>query len=342
MKTLSAILLLTLGVLAAPAGAAPVVVPGGGDATTDCFAGFEVDGSNLDGVAFDGTVVSQKACSVGGKFECTFTVSACINEPVKGCAASPVSKFKETVQPGKPKAFKSGNLPPTGGSEHVCGSAPATIKIRLKGQGTAAKRRTIKTVAKAAGGKDKDTLILECQPNQEGTGCSACPPTARDAACPANASGGPAELTMTVATGGDLDTGWTGVSHNFPIVLGSPLKYCLTGCDASTDGVCDANGTVGGQSLNGRVWGAPLPLVSGGVPVCVVNEFADPITGTLNLQDGTFDGRLHLTSIVFTSPSGNVCPQCNGGNAIGDRGTCNAGPNRDQPCTIEGLITLNS
>src|SRR5262245_34524922 len=159
MKTISAILL-TLGVLAGPAGAAPVVVPGGGDATTDCYAGFEVDGSNLDGVTFDGTVVSQKACSVGGKFECTFTVSACINEPVDGCAASAVSKFKEIVQPGQSKVFKSGNLPPTGGSDHVCGAAPASIKVRLKGQGTQAKRKTIKTVAKAAGGKDKDSLVL--------------------------------------------------------------------------------------------------------------------------------------------------------------------------------------
>ena len=94
---------------AAPA----VVVPGGGKKKTDCFAGFEVDGTtNSSTVVGKGaTTVDQKACDMS----CTFTVSLCINEPVAGCTASAVSGF--TFKP--PSATLP--LPVLGGSDHVCG-----------------------------------------------------------------------------------------------------------------------------------------------------------------------------------------------------------------------------
>src|SRR5262249_17325095 len=53
-------------------------------------------------------------------------------------------------------------------------------------------------------------------------------PTTLPLACPLRESPGlPYELTLTVpATGSDLDEGWTGISHNFPVPNGSTLHYC--------------------------------------------------------------------------------------------------------------------
>ena len=59
--------------------------------------------------------------------------------------------------------------------------------------------------------------------------------------CTRTPSNLPTQLTLTVplvdpnnparGNGSDLDNGVSGLSHNFPILGGSTLKYCLSGCD---------------------------------------------------------------------------------------------------------------
>ena len=81
---------------------------------------------------------------------------------------------------------------------------------------------TAVAVASAKPKKDKDVIKLQCVPNA-GTGN-----------CNANPAGGPRELRLVAAESGtDLDNGWTGTSHNFPVDLNSELRVCLDGCGAA-------------------------------------------------------------------------------------------------------------
>jgi hypothetical protein len=159
-----------------------------------------------------------------------------------------------------------------------------------------------------------------------------------------------------LGNGSDLDNGWTGTSHNFPVIDGSSLKYCLTGCDSVSTFDCELSGTtaVSGDSnpLNGATFGAPLPLLAANVPVCVVNRFQDPVlTGHYNLQTGeagTPDNpnTVNLFSDVYlrTSFTGEVCPRCNvpgGGGKLGDKGTCSSSAkNAGAACVVDGEVTV--
>src|SRR5262249_21678207 len=148
-----------------------------------------------------------------------------------------------------------------------------------------------------AKGFGADVLKLKCMPCT-GPNCGQPPPPG--VGCPADSAG---LLTVTVpvadrqhpelGNGSDLDNGWTGTSHNFPVIGGSSLKYCLSGCDSKTTFNCTGTGSTaanGGdptQTLNGATFGAPLPLLAANVPVCVVNQFQDTtLNATFNLQTG--------------------------------------------------------
>src|SRR5205807_792478 len=49
--------------------------------------------------------------------------------------------------------------------------------------------------------------------------------------CTSNPDGGPDMLDLTVSEhGSDLDAGWTGVDHNFPLVPNATLRMCLATC----------------------------------------------------------------------------------------------------------------
>jgi hypothetical protein len=170
--------------------------------------------------------------------------------------------------------------------------------------------------------------------------------------CPREAPGLPGELDFTVATSGsDLDEGWTGTSHNFPVIQGSTLRYCLSDCNGTTDTLCDGSGETGENTLNGPTFGAPLPLLAAGIPVCVINRYqSSPLRSTFDLATGQGSGDVNLFSDVYlTSNSSEVCPRCNPTvpNAdptqqIGKPGKCSAtaraGAGTD--CTIEGQVNV--
>ncbi len=59
--------------------------------------------------------------------------------------------------------------------------------------------------------------------------------------------------------------------------------------------------------------GAPLPLSSGGIPVCVVNVFSEDVTGTKDLASGQSAVRVHQGSITnLSSAPAQPCPVCGG------------------------------
>jgi len=324
---------LLVGVLTA-AGTAPasaVDVPGGGNKKADCDAGFSVEGtSNSQGATLvNPGRVDQLACNGS----CTFSVSLCTNVAVSGCTPSAVTGFTKKKQPSGVDL----PLPTINGTDHACGDS-VEVTVPLKGaHQTKPGKAAFKIIAAASGtpSKDVDKLLLRCAPNKANTGCTG---GGGPAACPTNTAGGADEIVFTVLDHGtDLDNGWTGTSQNFPVPSGSQLKYCLSGCNATDQPVCQGTGSTGGvagqDSLNGNTFGPPLPLIAGGVPVCVINRFNGDITGTSDLSTGAQTGTVNLFSDVFVTDATRVCPRCNGGK-------CDSGRNANQNCTVDGMVNV--
>src|SRR2546430_4736662 len=174
------------------------------------------------------------------------------------------------------------------------------------------------------------------------------PTTTRCQGCPASPQGGHAGADHSTAdTGTDLDNGWTGISHNFPVDPRATLKVCLAVCDASMNPVCDRMGAVGAGSINGATFGPPLPLIAQGVAVCVINRYqSTPVTGQMNVQTGEVSDTTPIQVNLFSdvhliSDHTNVCPRCSTGGApqYGARGSCSAGPNQGKSCTVESIVT---
>src|SRR5438132_2905985 len=290
----------TLGLTRGPAPqAAATHVPGAGPAKSDCYSEFDVEGGTAAGVTVTDTA------PVGGS--CSFSVALCVNQTdVSGCTPMPpLTKIKVT-----PKGILT---PPADLSGATCG-ANASITVNLKGRKkNHTGKKIIHVVAKSSGKPkvDTDKLVLKCTPPIGGT------TTTTIQSCPANPQGGPDEADLSTAdTGTDLDNGWTGISHNFPVDPRATLKLCLSGCDASTNPVCDLMGPVGAGSINGATFGPPLPLIAQGVAVCVINRFqTTPVTGKLNVQTGEvsdttpIQGNL-VSAAHLNSDHTNVCPRC--------------------------------
>jgi hypothetical protein len=259
---------------------------------------------------------------------CVIGLSACVLQ--EGCQPEPLTKFK--IAKGGAKKFVGLGIP-ANLANGSCG-APGTAALPLKGKkkNKPSKPITLKMTFKSASGGGKNVLKVRCVPGSIGV----CPER--------EASGLPKQLTLTVPAGGtDLDTGWTGASHNFPVVVNSQLKFCLSNCDGQSDTTCDASGDTGANSLNGETFGAPLPLLSANTPVCVINEFqAGPVTGTFDLASGEAQAQVNLLSKVYlrSGLSDEVCPRCvvAGGNGdIGSTGRCSAtATNSGAPCRVNG------
>ncbi|MFT4572389.1 MAG: hypothetical protein ACI8TX_003584 [Hyphomicrobiaceae bacterium] len=174
----------------------------------------------------------------------------------------------------------------------------------------------------------------------------------------------------------DLDTGRTGFAHDSDVneeVLTRGLLNCpgpsptcgvcqVTGIDNSTDScrcsndnrvLCNepfaADAACGGETCD-CFFGPPLPLSSSGVAACVVNRFANNLTGTANVDTGSGQITANLRAVVYLGPNGfTPCPYC-GGQCSGDGSIdcstdescdfacegllCNGGPNDGVACTL--------
>jgi hypothetical protein len=320
------------------------LVPGGPTkaAAADCYAELDVPALssmtvtlNAKGVptinCMDGTDCDQDGV-IDGK--CVIAMGTCINQNnVDGC--TPPASLDSLKGKGKAKGQK-GKIDVNveqllEGS--ACGAfVNLTIPLGKKNKDGKGK---ITLQAKAPKGtkprKDKDKYTFLCQFNPEPP---VCDPSTITPSCPANPSGGPAQLSLVVAqTGNDLDNGWTGISQNFAITPNGSVNVCLTECDASGDTECTANGAVGAGTLNGPVFGAPLPLLASNVPVCVVNRFNQPITGTADYGTGNVSLHLTLLADTYFTNANEVCPRCS-------NNKCTSGQNINKACTVDATLVV--
>jgi hypothetical protein len=357
----------TMIALAAIAGAAAfamagssstIIIPGGGPPKSDCYATLAVTGSKaikntktLECTDGDPTCDQDGVC---GNDSCTFQVQRCaLTQGLTGCTP-PASLESYTAKTSKPKTTPVVPDPSLTGS--ACGAltdlvVPVNTKPKKHKPGTLRLGATAKAPAGTKPRSDGDSYVLKCLPAPAGSCTSGTTTTTLNVVPPpdcatANPQGGPDQLDLLVTTGSDLDNGWSGVSHNFPVPQGTTVKLCLSGCDDSTNPVCTGTGTtdVGGAgSLNGPNFGPPLPLVAGGIPVCVVNKYAEATisASVANVQTGEFTGSIHLNSEVWTTPAQTVCPKCSGA-TLNAPGTCNSGARKGQACHTEGIVTVKS
>ena len=178
---------------------------------------------------------------------------------------------------------------------------------------------------------------------------------------------GPCPTGLTFTADGpavDLDTGFSGLTHNANVPTNGKLTLAVSGCAGAsqpTCGECTVTGplpnsggiTFDNQRCSDATWipcdgngdcttagatgpcvfffGAPLPLVAGGVSTCVVNEINGPVSGTINLDDGTSSTHIPLRSHVhFVGTPLHPCPICK------SDGTCNGGSRATLPCSTQG------
>ena len=310
----------------------------------DCLIGIQDE----DGAVITGDVTCKDgdaSCDDDGakNNSCTFKVKGCLNMTDPACTQRVLKKFKFKTKPNRATIVVT---PVTGDTAQVCGDV-VDMQVPLKTNGKKPGKLTVNALAKAdvkpAGqNKYKDKIKFTCNPCPAGDAtCEAGSCGAPQAtSCPNNPAGGPDELTLTVAdTGNDLDTGFSGQSHNFINVAGAKLTYCLTECDGTTDSVCKGSGPTGTGTKNTKAFGPPLPLFSAGVAVCVVNEFAEPtIDATIDVQTGAFDASakpLKLNAKTHQSSPDKVCPRCIGGQ-------CDSGARQGQSCTVGGTVVVNN
>jgi hypothetical protein len=335
MKTFAAAAILAGAAFATSATAD--LVPGGptsGKALAgDCYA--ELDVTDLGGAT---TVLNPKGkptitcvdgdpCDQGepGDGKCIINVGTCINQDnVEGC--TPPAALASLKASAKAKGVKGKIVieSPQLLDGSGCG-AFVDVEIPLKKNGSPGSA-TVTLVAKAPKGtkpgKDNDKIKFVCQAGEPVT------------LCPDNPAGGPDKLKMTIAQeGNDLDNGWTGISQNFAVTPNGSLNVCLTECDTTSDTECTANGPVGQGSINGPTFGAPLPLLASNVPVCVVNRFDQPITGTANYATGDISIHVTLLSDVYFTDRAQVCPRCT-------NNKCAGGARDGQACVIDATLVV--
>ena len=307
---------------------------------TDCLVGIQnEDLQQLSGLVdcVDGTECDADGAADG---TCTFRIRGALNIPAAGCTPRVIKKAKFKTQKSRGLIVIT---PVTGQASSVFGSfVDFQVPVKQKGNKPPKPgKRKVQATAKADGqpkANDKDKATLQCTPGGGGGTTT----TTLPGNCPPNTAGGPDQVNFTVgATGNDLDTGYTGQSHNFLNVMGGTLSYCLTNCDGGTDTVCDAAGSTGNpdSSLNGPTFGAPLPLFSAGVAVCVVNLYQDSsIQAVVDVATGSFDATatpLRLNSQTYQGTANQVCPRC-----VNNR--CDSGRNQGQNCTVDGSVVVNN
>jgi len=309
--------------LARPAGADIT----GGSAKAGCYAVFKGITATTGKTRID-CQDGDATCDSDGAADgtCTFAPQVCLNVPgLTPCTPSDVATITQ----------KNGTLPvpatPSAIQNDCAAAGTLTVALGTKKNGKPKPGKLSYLLLADSSGKpkrDKNKIKLRCLPSSTTLPTTACPYNGDPAAANPNTV-----VTVSLPTGSDLDNGWTGTSFNFPVIQDLVVTACLSNCDKTTDPTCDISGPGGPGSPNGATFGPPLPLVAGGVPVCVVNNYQttglNAFTGTVNLQTGDSTLDIKLFSDVYITDRTFVCPRC-------ETGTCSGGPNKGKPCTVHG------
>jgi hypothetical protein len=328
MKAIRWALGMALALVLAPTAEGEATIAGG-KARASCYLVFDDIDANRGNTGFE--CVDGAACDADGTVNnsCDILVTACaFDGGVGGCTPQPVTRY---TGPAVNKGLIE--LPPTGVTTRTC-AAQSTVRVGpIRGKKKVKKQNLIVRAVTTGNPKsDANKIKLRCK--KASTTSTTMP------GCPNNPAGGPRQLTYTVADSGtDLDTGQSGISHNFPIITGASIHACLSGCDASTDSTCQATGPTGQGSLNGTTLGPPLPLFASNIAVCVINNFVDPmVQGVYDLATGTFDATatpIRLDSEVFQTNRDKVCPECR-------NNRCDSGPRMGAACQVEGSVRVRN
>ena len=124
-------------------------------------------------------------------------------------------------------------------------------------------------------------------------------------------------------------------------------------CNLDVQVVCenDADCPGSGNFCVTHDHGAPQPLSSGGVSVCVVNTFSEDVVGTTNLADGSGSLRMRQSSVTYLGPvADQPCPVCGGfcagnlgeGGGVGQRHRCDDDsdcPNAPFHCVTDNICS---
>jgi hypothetical protein len=311
---------------------AAALVPGGFSPRTDCVAQWRVTTRSVApsrGASVLDCQDGDPSCDADARpnGECVFNVSACILQNDAGAPACTAPGGRVTF-----RRLTPGLSPPDSGATPGCGRAtPFRAEIRsdrLRGRRRPSKRIRMRMTAVAGAVRDVDRLSLRCMPAPD-----TCPPPG---ACPANprGPGEPNALALDLRTmGSELDLGWTGHGHNVRVPGQTRLQVCLEECDTAVDFECDTRIVTGPTSENGATLGPPAPLVPGGVPICLLREYAAPVFtgGTANLATGALDATIGLRLKAYVTDVDAVCPQCLDGR-------CDGGANDGGACVPEATV----
>ncbi|MFN2426977.1 MAG: hypothetical protein ABR587_11090, partial [Candidatus Binatia bacterium] len=156
----------------------------------------------------------------------------------------------------------------------------------------------------------------KCASNTDCFDTSACGPATKKVC---------SSLTSKLCTtNGDCTTGMGTCTVNRTVCTTSSSTLCSTNTD------CNFQGTCTGQSACTCYFGAPFPLSSGGTPACIVNRFAEPISGTANVDLGAGEITARLRTGVFLGYETRFpCATCGGSCSNNPETFCD----RDEDCT---------
>jgi hypothetical protein len=155
-------------------------------------------------------------------------------------------------------------------------------------------------------------------------------------ACGAIRDGGAAALRALACGGLDIGGGEATVPEG-AIPDGATSRFLLTGCVGDVCALSPSTGSSGGIDCTdtGCRFGPPLPIPNGGLSTCVINAFAAPGGGTVDVALGTMDASVPLSARVFvTGNAAQPCPRCSASGQPGapGTGTCTRGANLNGAC----------
>jgi len=287
----------------------------------DCWVTFDVEGGRAH--CRDG----DPSCDADGTADgvCTFAIGVCVDvKNVPDCRPRRITQVVVRASGDAQLHPVSIPLPPLPVRRETCGEV-GFVQVALRGHRRLkpGNRRLLLRATTPQGLSDLDYLKLYCLPNA--------------IYCLANPDGGPRAVRLTVAgPGSDFDVGTSGATHNARLPDGWKLDLCLLGCDADTNPVCQATGVGGG-------FAPPLPIVAGGVPLCLVTgvESVGGLRGTADVRSGAIDLAGTLATDVYVTDETHVCPRCLASEPELTPGlTCDSGAFAGGACIVDGIAMV--
>jgi hypothetical protein len=217
----------------------------------------------------------------------------------------------ETSTAGTPEGTSTGPTPtgatPTTATTATPGGSACPTKLTIEGQGEQADLDTGTSglaFDQKVIGKGTVSVTLAC-PGAAPPSCGSCAVT------------GPIASTTT--------------TNNARCTTDSHIACTCTGSGKTGDPVtCTPQTPCPGSGTCQFFFGAPLPLSSGGIGVCVVNQVVGSITGTANPDTGSGESQVKIASHVHLALDNfKPCPRCLSG-------TCNEGARQGMACTVHG------